>query len=111
MKRYVSFDMNKTQLTKECVEKCCRKAIEDTEVEFFVKTSARSDSQYVYLKRDETFYVVRISDHMTEHKHFDKQIILGSATKNKTVIAAIRNGIRILRAKRISYVIKQLQSA
>ena len=45
----------------------------------------------------------------TEVKYWDKQIIIrDGTTKNKIIIATIRNGIEILQHKRIDHVIRQV---
>lgn len=110
--KLTAFEKSPTELTIETITKCCRVALNGyakSMITFRVDESVKSNSKYIKLIKEDTFYTIRVSDHRTEIKYWDKQIIIRKGvTKNKIVIATIRNGIEILQHKRIDHVIGQV---
>ena len=110
--KLTAFEKSPTELTIETITKCCRVALNGytkSGITFRVDESVKSNSKYIKLLKDDTFYTIRVSDHRTEVKYWDKQIIVRNGTpKNKIVIATIRNGIEILQHKRIDHVMGQV---
>lgn len=110
--KLTAFEKSSTELTIETITKCCRIALNGyakSGITFRVDESVKSKSKYIKLIKDDTFYTIRVSDHRTEVKYWDKQVIIrDGTTKNKIIIATIRNGIEILQHKRIDHIIGQV---
>lgn len=111
MKIYNSFEDRKAHLTDECIEKCCRIATQGTNAEFRIFQSAKSDSRYVYFSIESAMYVVRISDHSPKVFYFDRQVIVTPSTKNRKIVAALRNAVATLRSKRMNYLLSAVAVA
>ena len=116
MAKSKGFSDCKTELTVECITKCANKAIYElraNEISIRVDESQKSDSKYLVLEiGTDSFYKMRFSDHETLTKYWDRQMIVRiGTTRNKTVIATIKNGIRILQKKHIAFVMKNIEGA
>lgn len=111
MKIYNSFEDRKARLTDECIEKCCKIATQGTNAEFRICRSAKSDSRYVYFSMDSAMYVVRISDHSPKVFYFDKQVTITPSTRNRKIVAALRNAVAVLRSKRMKYLLSVIAVA
>ena len=101
------------EMTTECMEKCCEKALEKlgtTFITYKVQCSKLSDSKYITLEiGTESFYHIRVSDHRNNEKHWDRQVIIKrGATKNGLLIGTIINCAKILQHKRIDFVFKKI---
>lgn len=111
MKPHKNFEDRKAHLTDECIEKCCRIATQNTNADFYIRQSAKSDSRYVYLFTETTRYVVRISDHLPNVFYFDRQVIVTPSTKNRKVVATLKNAVKKLQTKRINYLFRMVAAA
>lgn len=116
MAKSKGFSDGKTELTVECITKCANKAIYElraNEISIRVDESQKSDSKYLVLEiGTDSLYKMRFSDHETLTKYWDRQMLVRvGTTRNKTVIATIKNGIRILRKKHIAFVMKNVEEA
>lgn len=105
------FEESKVQLTEDCLLKCCNKALAEVKgagyIHFSIESSTKSQSKYIYVKiGDDCFYNLRVSDHYSPYKYWDKQIIIKlGTTKNKLVIKTIKNSIHTVMKKRLNYLL------
>ncbi|MBO7079733.1 MAG: hypothetical protein J6W64_08005 [Bacilli bacterium] len=105
------FENSKTTLTEDCLLKCCNKALtlaRDTSgIHFTIEASQKSQSKYIYVQiEDSCFYTLRVSDHYSPYKYWDRQIVIKpGTTKNNLVIKTIKNCIQIVQKKRLKFLL------
>lgn len=106
------FEESKTTLTEDCLLKCCNKAkalVRDTsDIHFTIESSQKSQSKYIYVQSgDSCYYTIRVSDHYSPYKYWDRQIVIKpGTTRNKVVIRTIKNSIEIIKKKRLKFLLE-----